>query len=37
MPTEEELREFLKIPETPLGKLEAINKCFLKVYLVPFF
>jgi len=30
MPTEEELREFLKIPKTPLGKLEAMNKCFLK-------
>ena len=30
MSTEEELREFLKIPKTPLGKLEAINKCFLQ-------
>lgn len=30
MPTEEELREFLKIPKTTLGKLNAINKCFLK-------
>lgn len=30
MPTEEELREFLKIPKTTLGKLEAMNKCFLK-------
>ncbi len=30
MPTEEELREFLKIPKTTLGKLNAMNKCFLK-------
>lgn len=30
MPTEKELREFLKIPKTPLGKLMAMNKCFLK-------
>jgi hypothetical protein len=30
MPTEEELKEFLKIPKTPLGKLEAMNSCFLK-------
>jgi len=30
MPTEEELREFLKIPKTSLGKLEAMNNCFLK-------
>ena len=30
MPTEEELKEFLKIPKTPLGKLKAMNKCFLK-------
>jgi len=30
MPTKDELKEFLKIPKTPFGKLEAINKCFLK-------
>ena len=30
MPIEEELKEFLKIPKTPLGKLRAMNKCFLK-------
>jgi len=31
MPTREELEEFVKkIPKTPLGKLKAMNKVFLK-------
>lgn len=28
-PTKEDIEEFLRIPKTPLGKLEAMNKCFL--------